>query len=178
MYHHKICHSRPHIGYPARSSGAQSSAPGFGGRGKPFNSGVGATARDVSVEGAGDEYYGLHLGVPMKYLAAQLQSLVRPDGTLEESAPLCDEEVSPGYPGLTKSKGKFGLDRDGSLILGYHNGNKPNMCKKGGTIPVVTTRPPHRVPRFAIAPLLAGNIVSNKVYNDREMKLAKQKNQV
>lgn len=130
------------------------------------------------MESAGDAYDGLHLGVPMKDLAAQLQCLVRPDGTLEESAPLCDEEVSPGYPGLTKSKGKFGLDRDGSLILGYHNSNKPNMCKKGGTIPVVTTRPPHRVPRFAIAPLLAGNIVSNKVYNDREGKLAKQKNQV
>lgn len=151
-----------------------SSTPGFGRVGKPFNSGDGAAARDFSAEGAGDEYHGLHLDTPMKDLAARLQRLVQPDGTLEESPPLCDIKVKPEYPGLTKNKGTFGLDRDGGHIMGYHSSNKSNTCMKGGTIPVITTKPPHRVPFFAIAPLRAGKIVSNKVYNEKERKLAKQ----
>ncbi|CAM9617258.1 unnamed protein product [Pylaiella littoralis] len=58
------------------SRGAFNSGPGFNGVGKPFNSGVGAAARDFGDEGAGKKYYGLHLDIPTKYLAAQLPFLV------------------------------------------------------------------------------------------------------
>ena len=140
--------------------------------GKPFNSGDGAAARVYSDEGAGKEYYGLHLDIPANKLAAQLQLLVQQDGSLKELLPLCDIKVVPGYPGRTKEKATFGLDREGRVIMGYHNTNKPNMCKRGGTIPVTTAKPPYRVPFFATAPLRAGKIVSNSTYNKRERVLA------
>ncbi|CAM9187475.1 unnamed protein product [Pylaiella littoralis] len=107
----------------------------------------------------------------MKDLAVRLPLLVRLDGSLKEP-PLCGTKVNPDHPGLTKQKGRFGLDRAGNLIMGYHKTDKPNMCKRGGTIPVTTAKPPYAVPTFAIPPLCAGKIVSNKTYNDRERKLA------
>lgn len=111
-----ICHSRPHLGYPSCSS-ALNSGPGYGGVGKPFNSGHGATARDFSAEGANDAWYGLHLDIPKKDLAAKLRLLVQPDGSLKD-APLCDTGVNPDHPGLTKRRSTFGLDREGALIMG------------------------------------------------------------
>ena len=56
--------------------------------------------------------------------------------------------------------------------MGVHNGHKPNACVSGGTIPVTTKEPPHKVPAFAIAPLRTGRIVTSKVFNGRERKLA------
>ncbi|CAM9382337.1 unnamed protein product [Pylaiella littoralis] len=70
------------------SRGAFNSGPGFNGVGKPFNSGVGAAARDFGDEGAGKEYYGLHLDIPTRDLAAQLPLLVQPDGSLKDPPPL------------------------------------------------------------------------------------------
>lgn len=159
------------MGYPSCSS-ALNSGPGYGAVGKPFNSGNGATARDFSAEGANDEWCGLHLDIPTRDLAAKLRLLVQPDGSLKD-APLCDTKVNPDHPGLTKGRSTFGLDREGALIMGVHNSNMPDRCVGGGTIPVTTAAPPYRVPHFAIAPLLAGKIVSNKTHNKRERTRAK-----
>eukprot|EP00903_Cladosiphon_okamuranus_P014037 g13054.t1 len=151
---------------------ALNSGPGYGAVGKPFNSGNGATARDFSAEGANDKWYGLHLDIPTRDLAAKLRLLVQPDGSLKD-APLCDTEINPDHPGLTKGRWTFGLDREGALIMGVHNGHSSNRCVGGGIIPVTTAAPPYRVPHFAIAPLLAGKIVSNKTHNKRERTRAK-----
>lgn len=59
--------------------------------------------------------------------------------------------------------------------MGYHNGNKPNLCKRGGAIPVTTVAPPYAVPTFAIPPLCAGKVVSNNTHNEREINRAKVK---
>lgn len=170
-------YSRPHVGCPFCSSGRNSAAPGLDGVGKPFGSGIGAAARDFSREGADKRYYGLHLNVPMTGLAAKLAHLVQEDGSLLEEEgkplPLCSTDVAPGYPGRTKGKGLFGLSREGWLVMGVHNSNKPNACVSGGTIPVTSKGPPYKVPDFAIAPLREGKFVSNKVYNETERKLAK-----
>eukprot|EP00903_Cladosiphon_okamuranus_P014999 g13879.t1 len=128
--------------------GAIGAAPGHDGVGKPFNSGAGASARDFSREGADKRYYGLHIDVPKKELAAELARLVQEDGSLlqEEGKPLplCSTEAAPGYRGRTKGKGLFGLTKEGSLVMGVHKSNKPNACVSGGTIPVTTKEPPYK----------------------------------
>lgn len=104
--------------------------------------------------------------------------MVQEDGSLLEEEgkplPLCSTEAAPRYRGRTKGKGLFGLTKEGSLVMGVHNSAPGRTtCVSGGTIPVTTKEPPYKVPAFAIAPLRAGLIVTNKVFNETERKLAK-----
>eukprot|EP00903_Cladosiphon_okamuranus_P005758 g5710.t1 len=141
-----------------KAAGGMNSGGGGNQTGNAGWSGAGHAARDFSAEGAGEKYFGLHLKVPADQLSATLQRLVQEDGSLEPLPPLCDIDVSPGYPGVTKAKGKFGLD-EGRVVLRVHNSNRPNVCVSEGAIPVTTRTPPFKVPAWAIGPLRAGMVV-------------------
>lgn len=157
--------SHPRLGYLSCSSGINS-GPGGNQTGKPHNSGAGAASRDYSAEGAGDRYFGLHLAIPTGKLERELTRLVQANGSLLEPLPLCHIPVNPAYRGLTKGRGRFGLDSQGRVVGGVHNSNKPNVCVTGATIPVTTKEAPFKVPRWAIGPLRQGKIVL-RVSNNR-----------
>ncbi|CBN80057.1 Hypothetical protein Esi_0031_0011 [Ectocarpus siliculosus] len=138
--------------------------------------GAGRAARDFSAEGAGEKYFGLRLKIPADKLAATLQRLVEEDGSLlEPLPPLCGIDVSPGYPGVIKAKGTFGLD-EGRVVLRVHNSNKPNVCVSEGAIPVTTRTPPFKVPAFAIGPPRAGKLMLRNQNNANALKKKNKKN--
>ena len=160
----------PDISHVAPCSSGVVSGPGGNQTGRPNTVGAGAASRDYSEEGSGDRYYGLHVDVPTEKLAAELSRLVQEDGSLLEPVPLCGAKVAQNNPGRTKGKGRFGLDPEGRLDMGVHNSNKPGVCVRGGTIPVTTEKPPHKVARFATAPLRAGRIVIRNQNNQGQLK--------
>ncbi|CAB1097853.1 unnamed protein product [Ectocarpus sp. CCAP 1310/34] len=82
---------------------------------------------------------------------------------------------TPGYPGVTRAKGKFGLD-EGRVVLRVHNSNKPNVCVSEGAIPVTTRTPPFTVPAFAIGPLRAGKVIIRNQSNANALKKKNKKN--
>lgn len=138
-------------------------------------SGAGHAVRDFSAEGAGVRYFGLHLEVPADKLPSTLRRLVQEDGSLlEPLPPLCGIDVSPGYPGVTKAKGTFGLD-EGRVVLRVHNSNKPNVCVSEGAIPVTTRTPPFKVPAFAVGPLRAGKVILRNQSNATALQKNKKK---
>lgn len=139
-------------------------------------SGTGHATRDFSAEGADEKYFGLHLKVSADKLAATPQRLVKEDGSLEPLPPLCGIDVSPGYPGVTKAEGKFGLDTEGRVVLRVHSGNKPNVCVSEGCIPVTTRTPPFKMPPFAIGPLRAGKLMLRNRNNADALKKKYTKN--
>lgn len=54
--------------------------------------------------------------------------------------------------------------------MGVHNSNMPDLCVRGGTIPVTTERLPYRVPAFAVAPLRAGKVVLRNPNNQEALR--------
>ena len=88
--------------------------------------------------------------------AEVLASAVQEDGSFLNPPSVCGIGVSPGYPGVPRGRGRFDLDADGSLVGGVHNSNPgQTTCVNGATTPVMTRKPPFKVPRFAIGPLRA-----------------------
>lgn len=146
------------------------SGPGGRQSGNGGYSGAGVSERDYSTEGAGQRYFGFHIDVPTDELAARLAKLVQRDGTLTESTDTCEKPVVSSAPGRTKSRGKFGLDTEGRLVLGVHSSNPPGVCVKGGTIPVTTEGPPYKVPAFAIAPIREMKVVIRNQNNQAALK--------
>eukprot|EP00903_Cladosiphon_okamuranus_P010103 g9568.t1 len=135
--------------YLSCSSGINS-GPGGNQTGKPHNSGAGAASRDYSAEGAGGRYFGLHLAIPTDNLGRELAHLVQEDGILLEPLPLCHIPVNPPYRGLTKGRGRFGLDSQGMVVGGLHCSNKPNVCVTVMTIPVTTKEAPFKVKSVSV----------------------------
>ena len=165
--------SHPRLGYLSCSSGINS-GPGGNQTGNAGWSGAGHASRDYSAEGAGDRYFGLHLAIPTDQLSATLQRLVQEDGSLLEPLPLCHIPVNPAYRGLTKGRGRFGLDSQGRVVGGVHNSNKPNVCVSGATIPVTTKEAPFKVPAFAVGPLRAGKVITRNQSNANALKKSKK----
>lgn len=111
-------------------------------------------------------------------LAEVLAGAVQEDGSFLNPPSVCGIGVSPGYPGVTRGRGRFGLDADGSLVGGVHNSNPgQTTCVNGATIPVMTRKPPFKVPRFAIGPLRAWKIVLRTTNNSGALKKMNKKKQ-